>query len=136
MESKELIEIAISVMKKAYTPYSHFKVGAALLCSDGTVYEGCNIENAAYGPTICAERVAFSSAVRDGYRKFDKIAIVGGNEGQLDSFTYPCGVCRQVMREFCRGDFILIFSDGKEIKELTLDQMMPYSFTPDDLLGE
>lgn len=135
MEKEKLVEIAIGAMKKAYTPYSHFKVGAALLCEDGTVYEGCNIENAAYSPTICAERVAFSSAVRDGFRKFKAIAIVGGTEGELDSFTYPCGVCRQVMREFCTGDFPLIFFDGKEYKVLSLDEIMPYSFTPADLLG-
>lgn len=134
MTSEELVIIAEKAMMKAYTPYSHFKVGAALLTDDGTVYEGCNIENASYTPTVCAERVAFFSAVRDGYRKFTKIAIVGGNEGKIDAYTYPCGVCRQVMREYCRGDFLLIFSDGKNLKELTLDEMMPYSFTPDDLL--
>lgn len=136
METKKLIDTAICAMKKAYTPYSHFKVGAALLCEDGTIYEGCNIENASYTPTVCAERVAFFSAVRDGRRKFSKIAIVGGNEGELSSYAFPCGVCRQVMREFCSGDFELIFFDGKEVKELTLDEMMPFSFTPADLLGE
>lgn len=136
MESKKLIDIAVGAMKKAYTPYSHFKVGAALLCEDGTIYEGCNIENASYTPTICAERVAFFSAVRDGHRKFSKIAIVGGNEGVLSSYAFPCGVCRQVMREFCSGSFELCFYDGREIKELTLDEMMPYSFTPADLLGD
>ncbi len=132
-DGKELIKIATETMMKAYTPYSGFKVGAALLASNGKIYTGCNIENASYTPTVCAERVAFFSAVREGERKFDAIAIVGGEGGVLSSFTYPCGVCRQVMCEFCTGDFKLYFSDGKEIKELTLDEMMPYSFTPADL---
>lgn len=136
MDSAKLIEIASETMMKAYAPYSGFKVGAALLCEDGTLYTGCNIENATYTPTVCAERVAFFSAVRDGHRKFSKIAIVGGLDGVLSSYAYPCGVCRQVMREFCSGDFGLIFFDGKEIKELTLDEMMPFSFTPEYLLGE
>ncbi len=132
-DGMELIKIATETMMKAYTPYSGFKVGAALLASNGKIYTGCNIENASYTPTVCAERVAFFSAVRDGERKFDAIAIVGGEGGVLSSYTYPCGVCRQVMREFCTGDFKLYFSDGNEIKELTLDEMMPYSFTPADL---
>ena len=136
MDSAKLIEIASETMMKAYAPYSGFKVGAALLCEDGTLYTGCNIENATYTPTVCAERVAFFSAVRDGHRKFSKIAIVGGLDGVLSSYAYPCGVCRQVMREFCSGDFELIFFDGKEMKELTLDEMMPFSFTPEYLLGE
>ena len=136
MDSAKLIEIASETMMKAYAPYSGFKVGAALLCDDGTLYTGCNIENATYTPTVCAERVAFFSAVRDGHRKFSKIAIVGGLDGVLSSYAYPCGVCRQVMREFCSGDFELIFFDGKEMKELTLDEMMPFSFTPEYLLGE
>ena len=133
IDGKELVKIATETMMKAYTPYSGFKVGAALLASSGKIYTGCNIENASYTPTVCAERVAFFSAVRDGERSFDAIAIVGGEGGVLSSYTYPCGVCRQVMREFCKGDFKLYFSDGNEIKELTLDQMMPYSFTPADL---
>lgn len=136
MDSEKLVEIASNVMKKAYTPYSHFKVGAALLCSDGTVYEGCNIENASYTPTVCAERVAFFSAVRDGQRNFSKIAIVGGHDGVLSSYAYPCGVCRQVMREFCDGNFIVILYDGAKLVEYTLDEIMPHSFTPKDLLGE
>ena len=136
MDSAKLIEIASETMMKAYAPYSGFKVGAALLCEDGTLYTGCNIENATYTPTVCAERVAYFSAVRDGHRKFSKIAIVGGLDGVISSYAYPCGVCRQVMREFCSGDFELIFFDGKEMKELTLDEMMPFSFTPEYLLGE
>ena len=133
MDSQKLVNLAIEAMKKAYTPYSGFKVGAALLSDDGEVTLGCNIENAAYSPTICAERVAFSSAVRDGKRKFTKIAVVGGMNGELSSFTYPCGVCRQVMREFCDDDFILVVYDGKEIKEHTLSEILPCSFSPKDL---
>ena len=133
MDSRELVNIAIDAMMKAYTPYSGFKVGAALLTEDGKVYIGCNIENAAYSPTVCAERVAFFSAVRDGERKFTKIAVVGGMGGKLSSFTYPCGVCRQVMREFCDDNFVLVVSDGKDIKEHTLTDILPCSFSPKDL---
>ncbi|MBP3377505.1 MAG: cytidine deaminase [Clostridia bacterium] len=133
MDSRELVNLAIEAMGKAYTPYSNFKVGAALLTDDGEVYIGCNIENAAYSPTVCAERVAFFPAVRDGKRKFTKIAVVGGMNGMLSSFTYPCGVCRQVMREFCDDDFVLIVSDGKDIKEHTLADILPFSFSPKDL---
>ena len=134
MTTDELMKITHSAMKKAYVPYSHFTVGAALLCSDGTVYEGCNIENASYTPTVCAERVAFFSAVRDGHRDFTKIAVVGGKDGNVTSFTYPCGVCRQVMREFCHDSFIVAVTDGETIIEHTLDDILPHSFTPDDLM--
>ena len=133
MDSLALVSKACEAMKSAYTPYSGFKVGAALLTKGGKVYTGCNIENASSTPTICAERVAFFSAVRDGERDFCKIAIVGGKGGVISSFTYPCGVCRQVMREFCRGDFTLVFYDGEKTAEYTLDEMMPHSFTPMDL---
>ena len=134
MTERELVNKAIEVMKIAYTPYSDFKVGAALLTEDGKVYTGCNIENASYTPTICAERVAFFDAVRDGHRKFNMIAVVGGKNGIIDSFTYPCGVCRQVMREFCANDFVILSYDGKNIAKHTLEEIMPYSFTPSDLL--
>ena len=133
MDSRELVKLASDAMAKAYTPYSGFKVGAALLTADGEVYTGCNIENAAYGPTVCAERVAFFTAVRDGKRDFTKIAVVGGMGGKLSSFTYPCGVCRQVMREFCNDDFVIVVSDGNDIKEHTLADILPYSFSPKDL---
>lgn len=133
MDNRQLLDTAIAAMKSAYAPYSHFHVGAALLTESGEIYTGCNIENAAYSCTICAERTAFFSAVRDGHRKFAKIAVVGGMNGEISSFTYPCGVCRQVMREFCADDFILVFTDGKDVWELTLDQILPYSFSPADL---
>ena len=133
MDNRQLLDTAIAAMKSAYAPYSHFHVGAALLTESGEIYTGCNIENAAYSCTICAERTAFFSAVRVGHRKFAKIAVGGGMNGEISSFTYPCGVCRQVMREFCADDFILVFTDGKDVRELTLDQILPYSFSPADL---
>ena len=132
MEDK-LLAAAREAMAHAYAPYSGFSVGAALLTEDGAVYTGCNIENASFTPTVCAERVAFFQAVRDGHRRFSAIAIVGGKNGEITSFTYPCGVCRQVMREFCGDDFRLYFTDGKAVQTLTLAEMLPYSFTPKDL---
>ena len=133
MDNNALLDLAIASMQKAYAPYSHFHVGAALLTESGEVYTGCNIENAAYSATVCAERTAFFSAVRDGHRNFSKIAVVGGKNGVLSDFTYPCGVCRQIMREFCRDDFILLFTDGKTVQELTLGDLLPYSFSPENL---
>ena len=121
--NQELLEIAKSVRERAYAPYSSFFVGAALLCSDGSVYTGCNIENASFTPTCCAERVAIFSAVADGKREFDAIAIVGGRDG-CEEPCYPCGVCRQVMREFCSDDFKIITTDG----ESSLGELLPKSF--------
>lgn len=135
MDSRQLLDLAVSAMQSAYAPYSHFHVGAALLAESGEVYTGCNIENAAYSCTVCAERTAFFSAVRDGHRKFTKIAVVGGMNGEISSFTYPCGVCRQVMREFCADDFKLVFTDGTDVRELTLRDLLPCSFSPADLSG-
>ena len=119
----------------SYVPYSHFHVGAALLCEDGTVYGGCNIENAAYTPTNCAERTAFFKAVSEGKRSFLAIAIAGGPEGaeKLD-YCPPCGVCRQVMREFCGADFeILLAISPTEWRTYTLQELLPESFGPDNL---
>ena len=110
-----LIKNAYEAKEKAYSPYSSFKVGAALMCSDGSIYTGCNIENASYTPTCCAERVAFFSAVSAGKRDFSKIAVVGGDADTERARCYPCGVCRQVMREFCGDDFeILIVRENNE----------------------
>jgi cytidine deaminase len=130
MAPEKLIELAKEAMTHAYAPYSHFKVGAALLCADGTVYQGCNIENASYSPTNCAERTAFFKAVYDGHRDFTAIAICGGMEGVITGFTTPCGVCRQVMQEFCKGDFpsYVIGPDGA-YDTYTLAQMLPGGFT-------
>ena len=133
MTNADLIALAAEMTRHSYAPYSHFHVGAALLCRDGRVWTGCNIENAAFDPTVCAERVAFFSAIRDGARDFERIAVVGGEEGRITSFTYPCGVCRQVMREFCGDDFAVIVSDGKEIREIALGDLLPHSFSPADL---
>ena len=124
-----LVQEAIEARRKSYSPYSHFAVGAALLCADGTVYTGANIENAAYSPTVCAERVALFRAVHDGHRNFTAIAIVGGpSDGDITAFCAPCGVCRQVIGEFCSDDFLIILSNGKETKTHTLDELLPYRF--------
>ena len=129
MTPEKLMELAKEAMKRAYAPYSHCKVGAALLCADGTVYQGCNIENAAYGPTNCAERTAVFKAVYDGHRDFAAIAVCGGVEGRIKALFPPCGVCRQVLREFCRDDFLVYLTDGEgNLQTLTLAQLLPYSF--------
>ena len=125
---RELISLALEAMKKSYSPYSDFKVGAALLCRDGTVFTGCNIENAAFSSTVCAERTAFFKAVSDGQRKFSAIAVVGGKNGEVDEFCPPCGVCRQVMNEFCGEDFKIILFNGKDIKNFTIGDLLPESF--------
>ena len=124
-----LVKKANEAREKSYCPYSGFAVGAALLCSDGTIYTGANIENASYTPTICAERVAFFQAVHNGHREFTAIAIVGGPKGcDINALCTPCGVCRQVMSEFCKGDFKIILSDGKANSVFTLDDMLPHRF--------
>lgn len=132
---QKLIETAIAQLEFSYTPYSHFKVGAALLAKNGTVYTGCNIENAAYTPTNCAERTAIFKAVSEGVREFDAICIVGGKEGVLEDFAPPCGVCRQVMMEFCQPDeFQIILAKGKEDYQIyTLKDLMPQGFGPGNL---
>ena len=119
----------------AYTPYSHHKVGAALLCKDGTVFKGCNVENAGYTPTNCAERTAVFKAVSEGQLEFDAIAVVGGMEDaeELD-YCAPCGVCRQVLREFCDNDFeIILAKDVEHRKTLTLKEILPLGFGPENL---
>ena len=130
MTPQALIEQAKEAMLHAYVPYSGYKVGAALLCTDGTVYGGCNIENASYSPTNCAERTAFFKAVYDGHRDFVAIAVVGGKDGVITGAFPPCGVCRQVMREFCNDDFLIHIggADGS-FQTLTLAQLLPYSFS-------
>ena len=127
---KQLIEISIEQLKYSYTPYSGFKVGAALLAKNGSVYTGCNIENAAYTPTNCAERTAFFKAVSEGRRDFTAIAIVGNKRGEAGDYCPPCGVCRQVMAEFCKADFeILLAKDTENWKSYTLEQLLPERFT-------
>ena len=129
MTPEKLVELSKEAMQRAYAPYSGYKVGAALLCADGSVYLGCNIENASYTPTVCAERTAFFKAVSDGKREFSAIAICGGKEGKITGFFPPCGVCRQVMREFCRDDFTVYLIGDSEVKTRTLAQLLPDSFS-------
>lgn len=136
MTNEELILEAKKARERAYAPYSHFQVGAALATKSGKIYHGCNIENAAYGPSNCAERTAFFKAVYDGEREFERIAIVGGPEGSTaDTLCAPCGVCRQVMMEFCNPEtFQIILADGKDrCLQLSLKEMLPYGFGPDNL---
>ncbi len=131
----ELVNLAIEAREHSYCPYSNFAVGAALLTKEGKVYQGCNIENSSYGPTNCAERTAFFTAVYEGERDFEAIAIVGGKAGEpISELCSPCGVCRQVMREFCKNDFKIYLSKGDGTYfETTLTNMLPFSFGKEDL---
>lgn len=133
---EKLIDIAIEQLEFSYTPYSNFKVGAALLTRSGEIYTGCNIENASYTPTNCAERTAFFKAVSEGVRDFQAICIVGGKDGKLTEYTAPCGVCRQVMIEFCNPKtFQIILAVDKERYEIyTLEELMPLGFGPLNLV--
>ena len=135
MTPLELVNLAIEAREHAYVPYSGFAVGAALLTKEGKVYQGCNIENSAFGPTNCAERTAFFTAVYQGERDFEAIAIAGGREGKpVSDLCAPCGVCRQVMREFCKNDFKIYLSKGDgEVLTYTLSDLLPLSFSKDDL---
>lgn len=130
----DLIEKATYARVNAYAPYSGYKVGAALLCSDGTIFKGANIENSAFSETVCAERVAFFHAVtKGGDRDFKAIAIVGGKGNKITDFAYPCGSCRQVMSEFCSDKFKIILYDGKEVRVTTLGKLLPDNFGPKNL---
>ena len=131
MTPEQLKDLAIEAMGRAYAPYSGYKVGAALLCADGTAYQGCNLENASFTPTVCAERSAFFKALYDGHRNFTAIAVCGGKDGVITGAFPPCGVCRQVMREFCDDDFLvyLVGKDGCET--VTLAELLPHSFRAD-----
>lgn len=156
-DKKSLILTALEARRLAYAPYSHFKVGAALLCSDGTVYTGCNMENAAYSPSLCAERVAFAKAVSDAKAigesgvacaedydwrsRFKAIAIVGGPaDSEKTDFCTPCGVCRQVMAELCSPDFTIVCASTDEggniikVKQWQLKELLPEGFSPDLLI--
>ena len=135
VQIQTLIRTAIAQLSYAYTPYSNFRVGAALLAKNGKVYGGCNIENAAYGPSNCAERTAFFKAVSEGVKEFDAICIVGGKDGVLETYTSPCGVCRQVMMEFCNPEtFQIILAISKEeYKIFTLKELLPIGFGPENL---
>lgn len=127
--SKTLVDSAIIAREKSYCPYSNFAVGAALLTKEGKIYTGANIESVSFTPTICAERVAFFSAVHNGEKEFTAIAIVGAKKGEeISEFCAPCGVCRQVMQEFCDKDFAIYLYNGKDIKAYTLGEIFPEAF--------
>ena len=133
MDKRELVNIALEARKMAYTPYSHHKVGAALLTKDGKVYRGCNIESASYTPTNCAERTAFFKAVSEGERDFEAIAIVGGFEDSDKlGLCAPCGVCRQVMMEFCNPKTfeIILMDENQKLHTYTLEEILPLGSGP------
>lgn len=134
-QKRRLIKAALEARKFSYSPYSQYQVGAALLCKNGTIYTGCNIENAGYGPTNCAERTAIFKAVSEGEREFIAIAVAGGRiREDIDKYAYPCGVCRQVMAEFCRDDFeIYVIKSESDYAEHTLDELLPNRFGPMNL---
>ena len=131
----ELVRQAFLAQQQAYAPYSEFLVGAALPTEDGKIYQGCNIENAAYSPGNCAERTAFFKAVSEGRRDFTAIAIVGNKRGEAGDYCPPCGVCRQVMREFCAPDDFKIYlaKSPEDYREFTLEQILPMGFGPENL---
>jgi len=134
MTEKELCRAAIAAMQRSYSPYSGYRVGAALLTADGAVYTGCNIENASYTPTVCAERTAIFKAVSEGERQFTAIAVAGGKDGVLSGAFPPCGVCRQVMAEFCPPDFPVLVVTGEDMyTRYTLSELLPSGFGPDNL---
>ena len=134
MTPEQLVREALEAMHFAYVPYSGFTVGAALLTKSGKVYRGCNIENAAYGPSNCAERTAFFKAVSEGEREFAAIAVVGGKDGDAADIFPPCGVCRQVMQEFCGPDFeIHMQKAGGGVFTVKLPELLPFGFTKDSM---
>ena len=135
MDQNKLIDLAWKARENAYVPYSHFKVGACIALKDGTFVQGCNIENAAYTPTNCAERTAFFKAVSEGVKEFQAICVVGGRDGVLTGYAAPCGVCRQVMMEFCDPEtFKIILAVSKDKYDVfTLRELFPLGFGPADL---
>ena len=124
MTEKQLCDMAVAMLERSYVPYSHFPVGAALLCKDGTVFTGCNVENAAYGATICAERTAMVKAVSEGHRDFVRIAVYGDGE----HYCYPCGACRQFLAEFAPDMEVLSVMGGGRYVSNRLSELMPYTF--------
>ncbi len=135
---QKMIDLAIGQLAFSYVPYSGFRVGASLLTESGKIYTGCNIENASYTPTNCAERTAFFKAVSEGERKFKAICVVGGADGVLTAYAQPCGVCRQVMMEFCDPDTfqIILATDREQYEIFTLKEMLPMGFGPKNLAAE
>lgn len=132
---KDMIKAAQKAREKAYAPYSHYQVGASLLTGELRIYTGCNIENASYTPTICAERTALSKAVSEGWRRLKAIAIVGGPKGETtNQYAFPCGVCRQALREFADGQFVVIVARNEnDYKIYQLNELLPESFGPENL---
>ena len=133
IDCKALMIEAQKARNASYSPYSHYRVGAALMTKSGKVYTGCNIENAGYSATNCAERTAIFKAVSEGERDFEAIAIIGGREGETAPFCSPCGVCRQVIAEFCKKDFKIILGNEEKQEIFTLDTLLPFAFTDADL---
>lgn len=133
LDYKKLMEKANEMRKTSYAPYSHFRVGAVLVTKDGKEYTGCNFENASFPATVCAERTAFAKAISEGEREFACIAIVGGREGEISPFCAPCGVCRQVMSEFCGSDFEVVLGTPDNFKVFKFDEVLPMRFTGDEL---
>lgn len=135
LKIRELAASALRMREFSYVPYSDFAVGAALLTKDGKIYTGCNVENAAFGPSICAERTAVVKAVSEGDRQFAAIAIAGGRRGMApEKYCPPCGVCRQVLAEFCSPDMpVILARSNEDLKIMTLGDLLPHSFTPEDL---
>lgn len=137
IDKELLVEKALEARKMSYSPYSHFQVGAAILTGSGKIYTGANIENASYGATICAERTAAVKAIFEGERRFAAIAIAGSPEGTAEEdfvYSYPCGICRQFLREFALSDMVVyVKGPGNEIKESTLSELLPASFGPEHL---
>ena len=133
IDYKSLMSAAQKARGNSYSPYSHFRVGAALLTKSGKVYTGCNIENAGYSATNCAERTAIFKAVSEGEREFEAIAIIGGKAGETASFCAPCGVCRQVIAEFCPKDFKIVLGNEENYSVYTLETLLPFAFTDKDL---
>lgn len=132
MKVERLIEMAIEARERAYVPYSGFKVGASILTKEGRVFTGCNIESASYSPTICAERTALAKAVSEGYRDLDTVVVVGS----FEKLSYPCGVCRQLIREFGEDIKIIVAKNTEEYKKYTIRELLPESFGPEDLENE
>lgn len=134
MDKKDLFILAKAAMEKSYAPYSNYNVGAVLLCKNGNTYKGCNIENASYSLTNCAERTALFSAIANGEKEFKAICIVGGKNGKITDYVMPCGACRQALAEFCNENLkVYVGISENDIKEYTLDELLPYSFNKSKL---
>lgn len=129
MNEKDLFNLTKKAIKNSYAPYSNYNVGAVLLCKNGNIYKGCNIENASYSVTCCAERTALFTAIASGEKDFEAICVVGGKNGEITDYAMPCGVCRQALAEFCDADFkVFVGVNEEDIKEFTLGELIPYSF--------